>query len=335
MGRHVKHYYGTKNPDWMIGFDNSDDVFHGSQGADTMFGFAGIDTVDYWDSRTLVVVDLNSDGHYGDAEGDVYSSIENAVGSQFDDYLFGSASANMLEGRDGDDRIFGRESNDKLYGQAGDDDLWGGADRDWLYGGSGNDRLYADRFDFIADGGSGIDRLFVDAEGADVTVILNEDGTGLLDFGADEVALRGIEKVDAGAGNDRLYGNALDNVFYGLDGADQLFGGAGNDYLHGGAQRDRLDGGLGDDSLVGAADIDTFVFANSESDLDADRIVDFQPGQDWIDLSATERFGGEDFDDLLDEASQVGSDVVIDFGDGSLTLVNAQLNALSESDFIF
>ena len=101
-----------------------------------------------------------------------------------------------------------------------------------------------------------------------------------------------IENAVAGAGNDVLKGNTLDNELegntgddrlYGYAGADTLEGGPGADRLYGSAGDDTLTGGPGDDRLSGGADADVFVFTPGDGD---DTITDFTRGEDKIDLSA-------------------------------------------------
>jgi hypothetical protein len=55
-------------------------------------------------SQTGVFVDLLSGrGNFADAEHDVYYSIENIVGSEFDDIIQDSVDDNLLMGQGGDD----------------------------------------------------------------------------------------------------------------------------------------------------------------------------------------------------------------------------------------
>lgn len=110
-------------------------------GNDTFLGEAGIDEVRYIDSLTAVSVRIDQGKASGEGE-DTLSSIENAIGSQFDDSLVGDKLDNMLEGRDGRDSIYGGIGRDKIYGGNGLDRVEGGKGDDVLDGGEGNDRVY-------------------------------------------------------------------------------------------------------------------------------------------------------------------------------------------------
>ncbi|NNU81667.1 hypothetical protein HMH01_14595 [Halovulum dunhuangense] len=72
---------------------------------------------------------------------------------------------------------------------------------------------------------------------------------------------------------DQLVGTPRDDVLWGLGRSDQLFGDEGDDRLIDGRGRDMLHGGLGEDTFVLIKDGRT------------DRIADFEPGIDRIDLS--------------------------------------------------
>ncbi|MBN9889815.1 DUF4214 domain-containing protein [Salipiger abyssi] len=73
----------------------------------------------------------------------------------------------------------------------------------------------------------------------------------------------------------------------GTDGRDQIHGGPGDDRLSGGAGADVLIDGPGADRLTGGAGADVFVFT---ADGQTDRITDFEPGLDRLDLSDLGRF---------------------------------------------
>lgn len=94
---------------------------------------------------------------------------------------------------------------------------------------------------------------------------------------------------------DLLIGSSHANTLSGGQGNDALVGLAGNDRLNGGSGNDWLLGGTGIDTLTGGSGVDTFVFRSAaEIGLAAgarDRITDFEPGRDRIDLSAIDANG--------------------------------------------
>lgn len=112
------------------------------------------------------------------------------------------------------------------------------------------------------------------------------------------------------AGDNHIHGNDARNVLHGMagldqlwgqNGDDQLFGEAGDDQISGDAGNDRINGGAGQDKMKGGAGADVFVFANAADSprLHGDKVLDFQAGQDLIDLSAidadTTRTGDQAF----------------------------------------
>nr|WP_244306778.1 M10 family metallopeptidase C-terminal domain-containing protein [Azotobacter salinestris] len=238
-------------------------------------------------------------------------------GTAADDRLTGSPLAEILTGGDGDDR---------LHGAGGDDLLDGGAGRDRLIGGSGADlfrvsaredsyRTDSESFaDRILDFDPGEDQLDLSAlgfvglgDGRDGTlaVRVNEAGTRtyLKSFEADaegrrfELVLEGDLAGRLDSGNllfvpVALAGGAAGDRLIGRAAAESLAGGAGDDYLHGGAGGDSLDGGLGRDTLAGGSGADLFRFSSREDSHrtdgagSSDLILDFEAGEDRIDLSA-------------------------------------------------
>jgi uncharacterized protein len=75
-----------------------------------------------------------------------------------------------------------------------------------------------------------------------------------------------------------------DPVLVGLSLVKTVAGTAGRDTLVGTAGDDRITGGAGSDVLTGGSGADTFVYTHTRDALD--RITDFVPGTDRIDLSA-------------------------------------------------
>jgi Ca2+-binding RTX toxin-like protein len=158
----VKIRYGT----------NGNDRFKADPVAEIFMGFGGVDTVDYSSASLGIVVSL--DNKYGDnkpfgrggAAGDKFSSIENVIGSWFDDWIVGTADANSLHGLGGDDTIAagagndyvnGSNGNDLLSGQDGNDIIYGGGLNDVISGGNGGDWIAGGQREDVLYGGLGSD----------------------------------------------------------------------------------------------------------------------------------------------------------------------------------
>lgn len=69
--------------------------------------------------------------------------------------------------------------------------------------------------------------------------------------------------VDLGAGNDTMWGSALDDTLNGGLGDDTINGRDGNDKIDGGEGRDRLSGADGDDTITGGPGVDS-LFGDGE-----------------------------------------------------------------------
>jgi Ca2+-binding RTX toxin-like protein len=258
-GSGIDYIYGEGGDDTLLGAGGND-VLVGGAGADDLFGSQGIDTADYRQSATGVIVNLTTgEGRGGDAEGDFLFGIENLYGSGQNDILTGDRRDNRLEGFGGNDTLSGRTGDDTLIGGVGNDTLNGNEDNDTLRGGEGADTL---------NGGTGIDTADYYSIGhlgptAGIAVYLNL-GVG---YGGEAQGDRfsSIENVIGSGDNDFIQGNSAGNVLSGNNGDDSLFGlagndtldgGAGADYLKGGTDADTLRGGLGDDRLDGGSGAD-------------------------------------------------------------------------------
>ena len=139
----IENVEGTKQADEITGDgeDNvltgnaGDDTLEGGAGDDTLIGGAGADVLDggsggetdgdtasYAGSKMGVMVDLDTgEGKGGDAEGDELDNIENVIGSDHDDTLYGDAGDEGLDGGKGDDMLRGGAGADTLTGGAGTD----------------------------------------------------------------------------------------------------------------------------------------------------------------------------------------------------------------------
>ena len=222
------------------------DLVYAGDGNDSLIGGAGNDSVyGGGGDDAFAAGDIGDDLQYGGAGNDVMD------GDGGNDTLYGDAGADTLEGGadndlifagDGNDNFDGGAGNDTLYGGAGDDtgqiddtgdDLqYGGAGNDILGGDLGNDTLYGDDGDDVLEGHDGQDVIFGGAgndyvTGADILSISTAANRTLTPtIAADDGS---NDYLDAGAGDDTVFGNG---------GRDTLIGGAGNDYLIGGAGAD-------------------------------------------------------------------------------------------------
>jgi hypothetical protein len=132
VAEYVRVHVGDGADDVITGIDDGlherffsgggNDVIKGGGGADEIFGGPGTDTVSYATAPAGVRASLSMPSlNLGDAAGDSYNSIENMVGSAFDDVLFGNSAANILNGGAGDDMLVGGVGIDRIDGGGGDD----------------------------------------------------------------------------------------------------------------------------------------------------------------------------------------------------------------------
>src|SRR5262249_23283159 len=231
---------GTDNADDLFGTDGSDslqgnggndrlfgeggyDVLYGGAGADLLDGGTGSDIADYALARSGGVASLATGGTGGDAGGDVYVSIEDLYGSDFNDVLEGNDQANVILGYSGANTIRGLGGNDYLAG---------GNDSDTFYGGAGADHI---------DGAGGFDYARYDDSPSGVTISFMGQGTG------------GDAAGDMLSNIEGLVGSAFADNLGGSVGNNDLQGGGGDDVLTGRWGDDTLDGGDGNDSAVYSA----------------------------------------------------------------------------------
>jgi Ca2+-binding RTX toxin-like protein len=154
----------------------------------------------------------------------------------------------------------------------------------------------------------------------------------------------GNDWLDAGEGNDYLFGmDGGDNLF-GVggndwldagDGNDILFGMNGDDTLFGGAGDDLITGGAGFDTLFGGVGNDTFVFDVLTSGLDS--IIDGAFGPGAGDQIVIQNAGAiNTFAELMSQSVQSGSDVVIAFNATTgISIKNYTIAQLAADDFLF
>ncbi|UWR87575.1 M10 family metallopeptidase C-terminal domain-containing protein [Phaeobacter inhibens] len=194
---------GGNDGDMLYGEDG-DDVLIGGSGQDYLDGGAGVDTVVYTTSSVGVTVDLeNGTARGGDADGPV-QIVGRGTTIRHDIIVDVENAVGSLH----DDHLIGSGGENALSGGAGDDVLSGGGGADLLDGGAGSDTAdYAN-----ATRGVKLNMTNGKTEGDTYVSIENLSGSGF---------------------NDRMKGNAADNVLTGQGGDDTLRGAAGDDILLG------------------------------------------------------------------------------------------------------
>ncbi|UWR42399.1 M10 family metallopeptidase C-terminal domain-containing protein [Phaeobacter inhibens] len=194
---------GGNDGDMLYGEDG-DDVLIGGSGQDYLDGGAGVDTVVYTASSVGVTVDLeNGTARGGDADGPV-QIVGRGTTIRHDIIVDVENAVGSLH----DDHLIGTDGENALSGGAGDDVLSGGGGADLLDGGAGSDTAdYAN-----ATRGVKLNMTNGKTEGDTYVSIENLSGSGF---------------------NDRMKGDAADNVLTGQGGDDTLRGAAGDDILLG------------------------------------------------------------------------------------------------------
>jgi Ca2+-binding RTX toxin-like protein len=216
---------------------------------------------------------------------DVSGSLENLIGSAFNDILIGNDQANTIQGLDGNDLFLSTPGNDQFDGGAGIDtisyrrdpagvtvnlatnsatDGFGDTDQllniENIIGSEFNDSLSGDGQANAIAAGAGDDFL-LGAGGAD-----SLDGGDGIDTASYNTSAAGVTvnlTTGTGAGGDaegdtlalltieNLEGSAFADTLTGNEVNNTLKGLAGNDVLNGLAGDDVLDGGSGNDQLDG------------------------------------------------------------------------------------
>ncbi|MFK7879001.1 calcium-binding protein [Roseobacter sp.] len=293
---------------------HGDDTIFAGTANELIDGGGGVDTVSYTFSDSFMGISLFEpnpgngffSGRAVSANGseDVLNRVENIIGSQYDDFIFGNSLSNQLEGGRGSDNIqagggnddvrgdrgndilAGGDGNDTIRGGNGNDDISGDAGNDALFGGSGNDIVRPGRGFDVADGGRGNDTI--DYAQADGPVFVNlAQGFANTQLGrAVEIdTLSRFENVVGSIFDDFIFGNAGANRIEGRNGRDSIAGLDGNDIISGGSDRDLLFGNQGDDAISGGRDNDTidggfgddFLVGNAGADL-----IRGGPGEDIL-----------------------------------------------------
>ncbi|NVO27811.1 hypothetical protein HJ526_10300 [Donghicola sp. C2-DW-16] len=241
---------GGEGDDTVLGGDG-DDLVRGGSGNDSMSGGKGNDYIDSGSGDDSVD---GGEGHDTIVSYNGADTIYGGAGNDSIDSSWGDANALPDLGYPG---LFPADSdteNDRDYVDAGEGNNWvsTGDDRDTIISGSGNDTIDGGIDNDSISSGAGND-FIVGGEGSDTILAGDGNDTVYAGFGPgtddalnvpdgqDLVENNGRDYVDAGAGDDLVYGS---------DDADTILGGSGNDTIDGGIDADSILGGSGDDVIT-------------------------------------------------------------------------------------
>jgi Ca2+-binding RTX toxin-like protein len=221
----VEHVIGGAGNDKLTGNglgnqftgNDGDDVLEAVGYFSTFDGGNGSDTVSYVNAGSFVNFNIPANSNN---TGDVLTSVENFIGSKYNDILRMALTGSEVN------KVFGGDGNDFISGGAGADILDGGKEASataYINGQIGD----AIDYSTISD----ID-VFITLGNAGVKTIITATGLNASFANGEEIV--NFESVWASDGNDKLVGNAADNSLSGGNGDDWIEGGAGNDVLSGG-----------------------------------------------------------------------------------------------------
>jgi Ca2+-binding RTX toxin-like protein len=330
--------------DVLYGGAAADNLFGGA-GNDTLIGLGGVNVMDggagddvYLSNSAFDVINEAADGGF-DTQITDFSGTTTMTANVEQLVLYGAATGGT--GSAGDDMLIavGASGPVTLDGGAGNDILYGSSAADNLFGGSGNDTLIGLGSANFMDGGAG-DDVYLSSSGDDLiieavgggfdTQITDFTGTTTIAANVEQLVLNGGATIGLGsAGNDVL-------IAVGAAGAVTLDAGAGNDVIYGSTAGDLLTGGAGDDYIIGYGGNDLMDFRNAGSG--ADTIADFDSdaagGQDLIDVSGR-GFGAASIGSEIVIAADTDGFAKITIGTDTIKLAGVAVADITANDFIF
>lgn len=249
--------YGLAGNDILLGMGGND-LLIGGEGADQLDGGDGFDVASWLDQTGALTIYLPNQTHNaGTAKGEVVTNVEGFYLTNYSD----SFTAD-------DTGVF-------VYGFGGADIIKGSTGSDFIDGGAGADKI---------NGWGGFDYLSYYTATSGITLDLKKPANNTGDAKGDVIS--NIEAYFLTSHNDIFVGKDTgQNIVAGYEGNDTMTGGFNaNNWFFGGDGNDRMVGGGVSDLYVGGSGADTIVLA-SASPLQGSSVLDFQSGQDKIEIS--------------------------------------------------
>ncbi|WP_226662903.1 calcium-binding protein [Microbulbifer aggregans] len=265
------HYDGGDGVDRLLGTDANDDirlsVFRGNSRVEIIDGGAGINRLVA--SSTNNVFDFSETQLLNIQEIDMGDGNDTAYGTDNADRIIGGNGSDYLYGNGGDDIFIVTE------GDTGADRIEGGDGYDTLIGSDADDTLIFSVF----RGDAQVEKI---DGAAGLNIISGTASNNVLDFRGTELV--NIALINAGDGNDTVYGSELADVILGGAGSDIVYGEAGDDLFkltEGDTGFDQYRGGAGTDTLQGTPGNDEFRFSAFAGEASVE-IIDGYGGEDRI-----------------------------------------------------
>ena len=287
---------------------NGNDILVGGAGNDTLRGGNGSDTISYIIDTAGIKVSLRqATGTDGWGNTDIYDSIENILGSSFDDTIEGNSGNNILNGgagidtitfenaiagvnvnlaittvqntgNDGQDiitnfeNLIGTNFADTLLGDTNTNIINGLSGNDVIDGNTGNDTLYGgegnDRFIIKIGDGNDVINGYLDAQ------IDNDDEFNRDTLDYSQITTNGyFADVDLSITSAYVkLGTHLTNTTEQTDtisNIENIIGSSGDDILKGNAESNTISSGLGSDTISGGLGNDKLI-GNAGNDVFVD-----------------------------------------------------------------
>ncbi|WP_354699305.1 hypothetical protein DSM112329_05017 [Paraconexibacter sp. AEG42_29] len=240
------------------------DHLNGADGADVILGGFGSDHID---------------GGTGDDTIDGANDSDFIKGGAGNDLIHGGSGPDLIDGGAGDDTLYADSGGDVLAGGEGDDVIFvDSTSASKISCGAGNDVLYfVQPADLPEDFSPRATKRVPDCERTVLTDAVVDPNQGAKYLAPDSGGTRtgtarddlllggpGADVLNGGAGNDVLWGlrqagltSSLPDVLDAGPGDDTIYGGPGPQTIDGGAGDDFINGGLGTNAIRGGAGKDT------------------------------------------------------------------------------
>lgn len=302
---------GGAGADYLYGEGGNDTLIVDQDGVyDVLNGGAGSDSLSFerWTTGVNFTMGISAGGGYFQLLEDVYTDVENLIGSAFSDTLTGDSGNNRIAGGGGSDVIDGGYGDDVLEGGSGADQLNGGVGSDTASYERSTSGVLVNLTTGKTLGGHAAGDHFNSIEnlrGSDFDDQLTGDaGTNRLEGGKGDdwfTATQGSDIYDGGIGSDTAdysagfaaislsgqsltwWGSAGGSGTHSLIDVDNILGTNGADYIYTGAADNRITGGKGNDSLGGGAGGDTYYFELGDG---ADTITETNAGSNILSFGA-------------------------------------------------